>query len=402
MDQISEVCRRLDKKGQGWVSVNAYELALKAAGSPLQGDTAGQRLQSLLEALGECVQLEGAATTRAGGTSVPRICYVAAENRLRAALASTLFGEEKENVFATEASSLQGHRRGSAKMETRAFKTVMKAVAAVEKVSAAVEQDALASTVVGGRKPSPTGGSTEKVELNATVAQGVFAGKDYEHVQAVAAAALEDNARLRAALRIANAKSASQSRRRVPGGDGLKLGLLDGGDEREVLLDAQVALCEGREQAVESRERQVSVREAEAGRQLAEVAAVRAQLQQHEKAVDKRHRCLEDQLAVLALQEEEGALERVPRSALQLVAAAHGEHARARADQERARLLVDVQGKYSALLEAEAGLCAKLEHLEQCLDRERERNAVLRAMVEESAAAADPIGEWVPSMSCML
>ena len=182
----------------------------------------------------------------------------------------------------------------------------------------------------------------------------------------------------------------------------MKLGLLDGGDEREVLLDAQVALCEGREQAVESRERQVSVREAEAGRQLAEVAAVRAQLQQHEKAVDKRHRCLEDQLAVLALQEEEGALERVPRSALQLVAAAHGEHARARADQERARLLVDVQGKYSALLEAEAGLCAKLEHLEQCLDRERERNAVLRAMVEESAAAADPIGEWVPSMSCML
>ena len=401
MDQISEVCRRLDKKGQGWVSVNAYELALKAAGSPLQGDTAGQRLQSLLEALGECVQLEGAATTRAGGTSVPRICYVAAENRLRAALASTLFGEEKENVFATEASSRQGHRKGSSKMETRAFKTVMKAVAAVEKVSAAVEQDALASTV-GGRKPSPTGGSTEKVALNATVAQGVFAGKDYEHVQAVAAAALEDNARLRAALRIANAKSASQSRRRVPGGDGLKLGLLDGGDEREVLLDAQVALCEGREQAVESRERQVSVREAEAGRQLAEVAAVRAQLQQHEKAVDKRHRCLEDQLAVLALQEEEGALERVPRSALQLVAAAHGEHARARADQERARLLVDVQGKYSALLEAEAGLCAKLEHLEQCLDRERERNAVLRAMVEESAAAADPIGEWVPSMSCML
>ena len=181
----------------------------------------------------------------------------------------------------------------------------------------------------------------------------------------------------------------------------MKLGLWDGGDEREVLLDAQVALCEGREQAVESRERQVSVREAEAGRQLAEVEAVRAQLQLQEKAVDKRQRCLEDQLAVLALQEQEGSLERVPRSALQLVAAAHGEHARARADQERARLLVDVQGKYSALLEAEAGLRAKLEHLEQCLDREQEKNAVLRAMVEESAAAADAIGEWVPCMSCM-
>ena len=126
-----------------------------------------------------------------------------------------------------------------------------------------------------------------------------------------------------------------------------------------------------------------------------------AQLQLQEKAVDKRQRCLEDQLAVLALQEQEGSLERVPRSALQLVAAAHGEHARARADQERARLLVDVQGKYSALLEAEAGLRAKLEHLEQCLDREQEKNAVLRAMVEESAAAADAIGEWVPCMSCM-
>ena len=57
LSKMQEVCRRFDKKGCGWVSLSSFEFALTSAGIRL-GDTAGERLQALVEALGDCVQLD--------------------------------------------------------------------------------------------------------------------------------------------------------------------------------------------------------------------------------------------------------------------------------------------------------------------------------------------------------
>ena len=58
LSKVIEVCRRFDKKGCGWVSLSSFELALTKAGINLEGETAGDRLQALVEAVGDCVQLD--------------------------------------------------------------------------------------------------------------------------------------------------------------------------------------------------------------------------------------------------------------------------------------------------------------------------------------------------------
>ncbi len=81
-----------------------------------------------------------------------------------------------------------------------------------------------------------------------------------DELMCLAATALLDNARLRAALRSASNLAATDPLRRAGVGGG---GMLGGGtDEREMLLDVQIAICEKREGGLGAREREAREREA--------------------------------------------------------------------------------------------------------------------------------------------
>ena len=68
----STPCAHLFVRDDGaQVSVQSFELALATAGVRLEGDTAGQRLEALVEAVGECVQMDSA--LHPPGTLGPRI-----------------------------------------------------------------------------------------------------------------------------------------------------------------------------------------------------------------------------------------------------------------------------------------------------------------------------------------
>ncbi len=101
MDRILEACHRFDKHKNGWVPISCYELALKAAGADLEGTTNADRFQTLYETFGDCVQLDTSENDNRKGL----VYYSAVDQRVRTALASTIFASSCEELEKAEARS---------------------------------------------------------------------------------------------------------------------------------------------------------------------------------------------------------------------------------------------------------------------------------------------------------
>jgi hypothetical protein len=107
-----------------------------------------------------------------------------------------------------------------------------------------------------------------------------------DELMCLAATALLDNARLRAALRSASNLAATDPLRRAGWGGG---GMLGGGtDEREKLLDVQIAICEKREGELGAREREAREREAWLEVRRLEVEEASLQVQRRDSLVAEK------------------------------------------------------------------------------------------------------------------
>jgi hypothetical protein len=449
LDRILAACHRFDKHKNGWVPISCYELALKAAGADLEGATNADRFQTLCEAFGDCVQLDTSENDNRKGL----VYYSAVDQRVRTALASTIFASSCEELEKAEARSgkdslfsapggasqweaqedvlwraaiamiaeafeeaLKGENTGGisrygdqSRLQTRGEQRGNKEMAKREDPKVALKREKnkgslstdpwpreVHAVVVGKedgseKRPRVCGGTElarARVCLCAVVDQDDMtntrphdaarakdvspASRGSEALKRFAAAAILDNARLRAALGAAQtALMKMKGRGRVSEGvkgtaweDG---GFMCGGAsaDRETLLNAQVLLCRKREEAVEEREKNVA----------------RAQ---SEVEISKLH--LEEASLLLQKREKEftaAANGREPAASNEVKA----QPDRGEGDSE----LQALQAKYTKILQDAECARAEREATLRELTAERQRNAVMRALLNEAAQAADGI-----------
>jgi len=199
------------------------------------------------------------------------------------------------------------------------------------------------------------------------------ASRGSEALQRFAAAAILDNARLRAALGAAQTalmkmKGRGRVSEEVKGTAWEDGGFMCGGAsaDRETLLNAQVLLCRKREEAVEERERNVA-------RAQSEVEISKLHLEEASLLLQKR----EKEFTAAA----NGLFEPAASNAVK----AHPD--RGQGDIE----LQALQAKYTKILQDAEREHAEREATLRELTAERQRNAVLRSLLNEAAQAADGI-----------